>query len=288
MAYTITPGKSYRPPLPHPNQIIPKVVLIVFALILFGNLFRLGDRETPPRPVRVSLAHVERTPDDPADLLRSGLILASPLELAKAPRATRVDFPMGSEFGALTYNAQPFQENRHLGEDLNGIGGQNSDLGDPVYAASAGLVIFAGPASEGWGNVVILQHRDAESRPFQTFYGHLDSISQRVGARVDRGSQLGTVGTANGRYLAHLHFEWRDAVNLGVGPGYSPFAMGRRDGEGALKALRGAPESQLDASIGEIRQQLLDPEGAVEMLKSGKEFEFQAPEEKESVREPRQ
>ena len=35
MAYTtITPGQSYRPPLPHPNQIIPKVVLIVFALIL--------------------------------------------------------------------------------------------------------------------------------------------------------------------------------------------------------------------------------------------------------------
>ena len=52
--------------------------------------------------------------------------IPSPLELAALPTATRFDFPIGSEHGALTYNAQPFTENRHLGDDLNGIGGETA------------------------------------------------------------------------------------------------------------------------------------------------------------------
>ena len=57
--------------------------------------------------------------------------LPSPLKLALLPTAARFDFPLGSENGAMTYNAQPFTKNHHLGDDLNGIGGEDSDLGDP-------------------------------------------------------------------------------------------------------------------------------------------------------------
>jgi len=66
--------------------------------------------------------------------------IPSPFELASLPVATRFDFPLGSEHGALTYNAQHFTENHHLGDDLNGIGGENSDLGDPIYAVADGRV----------------------------------------------------------------------------------------------------------------------------------------------------
>jgi hypothetical protein len=64
--------------------------------------------------------------------------LPSPLELASLPTAARFDFPLGSENGALTYNAQRFTENHHLGDDLNGIGGEDSDPGDPIYAVADG------------------------------------------------------------------------------------------------------------------------------------------------------
>src|SRR3954453_7769243 len=62
--------------------------------------------------------------------------LASPALLAGLPIAARFDFPIGSENGAFAYNSQAFTDNRHLGDDLNGIGGENSDQGDPVFAVA--------------------------------------------------------------------------------------------------------------------------------------------------------
>src|SRR5438309_7630234 len=85
------------------------------------------------------------------------------LELMSLPTAARFDFPLGSENGALAYNAQPFTENRHLGDDLNGIGGENSDLGDPVFAVADGRVIYAEEGGPGWGNIVIVLHAYEEN-----------------------------------------------------------------------------------------------------------------------------
>ena len=63
-------------------------------------------------------------------------------ELASLPLATRFDFPLGSEHGAMAYNAQRFTENKHLGDDLNGIGGEDSDLGDPIFTIADGRVLL--------------------------------------------------------------------------------------------------------------------------------------------------
>src|SRR5207248_8541958 len=69
--------------------------------------------------------------------------IPSPFELASLPLATRFDFPLGSEHGALAYNAQRFTENHHLGDDLNGIGGGKSDLGDTNFAGAEWRVFLA-------------------------------------------------------------------------------------------------------------------------------------------------
>src|SRR6202048_3750000 len=151
------------------------------------------------------------------------LRIPSPLELASIPTAIRFDFPLGSENGAMAYNAQRFTENRHLGDDLNGIGGENSDLGDPIYAIADGRVLLARDGGPGWGKIFILLHaylENGERKYVQSYYGHVQDMLVHPGETVKRGQQIATVGTANGRYFAHLHFEMREFLTPFIGPGY--------------------------------------------------------------------
>lgn len=173
----------------------------------------------------------------------------SPQQIARLPQAARFDAPMGSEHGALTYNAQPFRINRHLGDDLNGIGGLNSDLGDAVYASGFGRVVYAGVPGPGWGKMIILAHRVRETektRVIQTVYAHLDQILVKPDQVVQRGEKIGSVGTADGQYLAHLHFEVRKGPYVNPGVGYADAPMNRLSPERFLAEHRGAAEELLN------------------------------------------
>ncbi len=175
----------------------------------------------------------------------------SPAEIAALPLAVRFDPPMGGERGALTYNAQPFRVTRHLGDDLNGVGGWNSDLGDPVFAAGAGKVIYAGIPGPGWGNMLILAHRVPDStsatgwRVYETIYAHLEKMLIPCGAMVKRGQQIGKVGTANGRYLAHLHFEIHVSTSVYPGAGYSDAPLDRVSPAAFVAAHHGGQEDEI-------------------------------------------
>ncbi len=159
--------------------------------------------------------------------------LLSPWEANQIPLATTFDTPMGGENGALVYNAQRFWEDNqrrgghHTGDDLNGIGGMNTDLGDPVFAASDGLVVYTGEPSPGWGKIVILAHQLDSGETVQSMYAHLDSIDVTYGDLIPRSSKIGTVGTANGYYPAHLHLEIRKSDGVDIGSGYTSFPMNR-------------------------------------------------------------
>jgi hypothetical protein len=173
-----------------------------------------------------------------AELTRSKYVdpafrIPSPLELASLPTATHFDFPLGNENGAMAYNAQHFTENKHLGDDLNGIGGENSDLGDPIYAIADGRVLLARDGGPGWGNIVILLHaylENGERKYVQSYYGHVEKMLVHPGDLVKRGQQIATVGTANGRYFAHLHFEMREFLTPFIGAGYREDTRGWLDG----------------------------------------------------------
>lgn len=213
-----------------------KAVRITCVLLMLGMVAMIV-RELASTAVR-------RKPLDPA------FVRLTPRETATLPLATRFDMPMGSEHGAFTYNARPFRIARHLGDDLNGIGGENSDLGDAVYAAGAGRVIYAGVPSADWGNMILIAHRLPEGDELgpvvQTVYAHLESMRVRTGQIVQRGEQIGSVGTAGGKYLAHLHFEVRVGPYVNPGQGYADTALNRVSPEVFIRAHRGAEADVLN------------------------------------------
>jgi murein DD-endopeptidase MepM/ murein hydrolase activator NlpD len=149
------------------------------------------------------------------------------------------DFPVGKPDAKKYYNAQPFQKNNHLGDDWNGTGGGNSDLGDPVFSCANGYVVFAEDIGGGWGNVVRVVHVISE-KPLvlvESLYAHLHEIKTKTGP-IKRGGQLGTIGNAGGIYWAHLHLEIRTEHNMPIGGGYSDITTGYTDPTKFIKANR--------------------------------------------------
>lgn len=136
------------------------------------------------------------------------------------------DFPVGKPDAEGYYKYRGFWPNGHLGEDWNGKGGGNSDLGDPIYSIGRGVVVLSEDVKVGWGNCVIVRHayRDATGKidMIDSLYAHLLERKVRVNEVVERGQLVGTMGGNNGMYAVHLHFEIRK--NLQIGMNRSQFA----------------------------------------------------------------
>ncbi len=131
------------------------------------------------------------------------------------------DYPVGRPDAVGYYKARGFWPNGHLGEDWNGRGGGNTDLGDPVTCAGDGVVVYSDDFKAGWGNVIIVRHayRERNGRIYfiDTLYGHLDKRMAKLYDRVKRGEQLGTIGRGpHNMYYAHLHFEVRKNLSIGM------------------------------------------------------------------------
>lgn len=76
-----------------------------------------------------------------------------------------------------------------------------NNQGTPLIAPDGGTVTFAA-WSGGLGNAVQIDHGDG----FATTYGHLHTIQVQVGQRVERGQQIGLMGTTGHSTGPHLHF----------------------------------------------------------------------------------
>ena len=175
-------------------------------------------------------------------------------ETAEIPVSHRFDPPMGTERGGLVYNAQKYWDmnekrgGHHTGDDLNGIGGMNTDLGDPIYSTADGLVLYAGEPSPGWGKLIVVAHKTPDGKTLHSMYAHLNRIDVRIGALVSRGGKIATVGTANGYYPAHLHFEMRASDGVDIGAGYGADPLNRLDPVATVNSLRNAPADSLSPS----------------------------------------
>lgn len=87
----------------------------------------------------------------------------------------------------------------HHGIDIAG------SIGNPVYASDAGVIVYAGWNSSGYGNLIIVDHDNG----WQTVYGHLDQILVNCGQSVGQGDEIGLLGTTGNSSGPHLHFEMR-------------------------------------------------------------------------------
>lgn len=157
------------------------------------------------------------------------------------PLADGFDFPLGPPHGKGYYNAQPFGKNLHLGDDWNGVGGGNTDLGDTIYSIGRGKVVFAKDVAGGWGNVVRVVHRtDSTSNlpQVEALYAHMDTIWVKPNQILQRGEPLGTVGNAGGIYYAHLHLEIRSKLGMPIGGGYNHETEGYLDPSSFIKKNR--------------------------------------------------
>jgi murein DD-endopeptidase MepM/ murein hydrolase activator NlpD len=87
-------------------------------------------------------------------------------------------------------------------------------LGDPVYASDAGVVVFAGWSTWGYGNLVVIDH----GNDWQTVYAHLSEVYTGCGYDVWRGQVIGAGGSTGNSTGPHLHFEMMNALLGYVNP----------------------------------------------------------------------
>lgn len=157
-------------------------------------------------------------------LVKTEPAIAQPVALSSESAFTKLadgfDFPVGKPDAQHYYKARGFRSKGHLGEDWDGVGGGDTDLGDPIYSIGDGIVVFARDCHQGWGNVMIVRHAYRENggdvRYIDALYGHLNSMLARRGQSIARGQQIATMGTAHGLYDAHLHLEIRKNLEIGM------------------------------------------------------------------------
>lgn len=89
-------------------------------------------------------------------------------------------------------------EGGNKGIDIAGTKGQ------PVKAAAAGKVVYAGNALQGYGNLIIIKHNE----DFLSAYAHNDTIKVEEQDTVKAGQTIATLGSS-GTNSNKLHFEIR-------------------------------------------------------------------------------
>ncbi len=88
---------------------------------------------------------------------------------------------------------------KHDGIDIKGAEGA------PVYAAAGGTVIYSNDTIRGYGNMIIIKHKDG----FVSVYAHNSENIVHKGQSVRQGQIIARVGRTGYATGPHLHFEIR-------------------------------------------------------------------------------
>lgn len=92
------------------------------------------------------------------------------------------------------------EEYSDLNKGIN-ISGQ---IGDPIYAAAPGKVVYCGNGLRAYGNLIIIKHNSV----FLSAYAHNSKVLVKEGLWVKSGQKIAEMGNTGSRRIA-LHFEIR-------------------------------------------------------------------------------
>ena len=83
-----------------------------------------------------------------------------------------------------------------------------TEEGAPIRAAAAGTVTYAGNELKGYGNLILIKHRNG----YVTAYAHARSVRVTRDEIVEKGQIIGTAGATGDVDRPQLHFEIRRGV----------------------------------------------------------------------------
>lgn len=116
--------------------------------------------------------------------------------IPKSAQSKRFDRPASGKI------IQKFGSTENAHNDGINIAGK---VGDPIKAADSGQVVYAGNELKGYGNLMLIKHKDG----WITAYAHNDKLLVKKGAQVARGQKIATMGKTGGVKTPQLHFEVR-------------------------------------------------------------------------------
>ncbi|MDD4887880.1 MAG: peptidoglycan DD-metalloendopeptidase family protein [Thiomonas sp.] len=97
------------------------------------------------------------------------------------------------------------------GKIIQGFNGTTSkgidiagNLGDPIYAAAGGRVVYAGSELRGFGKLIIIKNND----DYISVYAHNNAMLVKEGEAVKRGQKIAEMGSTDAPRV-ELHFEIR-------------------------------------------------------------------------------
>lgn len=91
-----------------------------------------------------------------------------------------------------------YNEASNKGVDISG------SVGDPVYAAAAGKVVYAGSGLRGYGKLVVIKH----NQEYNSVYAHNDKLLVKEDDQVTQGQKIAELGSSE-TDRPKLHFEIR-------------------------------------------------------------------------------
>ena len=158
-----------------------------------------GALKTSPRALRMPYSEQNLAALQRSEAVKpSAPVAAAPAPAPAAPAVERAGDAIDFIWPAKGKVVAGFSEPRNKGVDIAG------NLGDPVYAAAAGRVIYVGSGIPGLGKFIVVRHDNG----FNTVYAHNRENLVKMDQNITRGQKIAEIGNSDAD-SPKLHFQIR-------------------------------------------------------------------------------